>query len=234
MDVLRLPADPARRAATTVVLLPGAYQRVDDFVAAGFAEPARAAGIDLLVPELDLVQLTSGEAPERVFAELVEAERSRGAGTLWLGGISLGGFNALCLAEAHTEAIDGLCLLAPWPGGRIARREIEAAGGLHRWQPSAETLAADAELRVWHFLKGRADAARRLPVFIGWGRDDRFAAGIAALAAALPESTPQVIAGGHHWPVWSELWQRCCAQRPWAHGTPPEHHEDRRTTSGAP
>ena len=39
--------------------------------------------------------------------------------TLWLGGISLGGYVALCCAEADPRGIAGLCLMAPYLGSYL-------------------------------------------------------------------------------------------------------------------
>lgn len=212
---LRLPADPAQPEApaeTLVILLPGAYNRAQDFIAAGFAETACAAPrpFDLVLPEIDLPQLSSGEALPLLHEQLIRPARAAGVSRIWLGGASLGGFNSLCYAEhyqATPGAIDGLCLLAPWPGSRITRKLIEAAGGLDRWAPSPDELAADAELRVWHWLRTQRDASTPLPIFVGWGRDDRFANGIAAYVETMPSARVEVVAGGHDWAAWAALWQ---------------------------
>jgi pimeloyl-ACP methyl ester carboxylesterase len=216
---LRLPADPAQPEATAetlVILLPGAYNRAQDFIAAGFAETARAAprSFDLVLPEIDLPQLSSGEALPLIHEQLILPARAAGVSRIWLGGASLGGFNSLCYAEhyEHTPgAIDGLCLLAPWPGSRITRKLIEAAGGLDRWTPSPDELAADAELRVWHWLREQRRASVQLPIFVGWGGDDRFAGGIAAYVETMPRAHVEVVPGGHEWAPWAELWRRFCA-----------------------
>lgn len=211
MNVLRLPADPARVARTAFVLLPGAYNSPQDFLDAGFAEVARTHGLDLWLPELDLTQLSNGEAPALVLEHALRPARAAGAEKVWLGGVSLGGFNSLCLIDAYPDAADGLCLLAPWPGSRIARKQIDAAGGLSRWQPSAEALAADAELRVWHWIARHGHGQFQRPIHLGWGADDRFAGGIAAYAEALPCARRDMIAGGHDWAAWGALWRRFCA-----------------------
>ena len=217
MKLHRLPADPAAAAATQVVLLPGAYNEPADFVAAGFETLARQAGrrFDLVLPELDLTQLSSGDALPLLHDQVILPARAAGARTIWLGGVSLGGFNSLVYAERYQGTagdIDGLCLLAPWPGSRITRKLIDAAGGLERWTPGAAELAADAELRVWHWLRERQRGTPRQPIFLGWGSDDRFAGGIAGYAAATPDATVETLPGGHDWPVWAALWRRFCAR----------------------
>ena len=53
MDSLREPADPARRAETLLVLLPGAYDTPQDFVREGSVQAVRERGLphDLLLPD---------------------------------------------------------------------------------------------------------------------------------------------------------------------------------------
>jgi len=213
--LFRLAEPEARPADTLAILLPGAYNRAEDFLAAGFAEPAASAGIDLCLPDLSLPQLGSGEALPLVHDDVIAPARAAGVKTIWLGGVSLGGFNSLCYADRYEGtpgAVDGLCLLAPWPGSRITRNLINAAGGLDCWQPSDD---ADAEQRVWYWLRRQryatTQSATRLPIFIGWGDSDRFANGIAAYAEAMPEARRAAIPGGHDWAVWGMLWQRFCA-----------------------
>ena len=212
MNCLYVRANVESAAETLVILLPGAYNRAADFLSAGFGEIALEKRFDLTLPDLDLTQLSSGDALPLLREQLIAPARAAGVKTIWLGGASLGGFNSLVYAGAYPNDIDGLCLLAPWPGSRISRRLIETAGGLEHWKPSAQELTDDAELRVWHWLREQKRAATRLPIFIGWGNEDRFASGIAAYAEQMPEAHIETLPGGHEWPVWANLWQRFCAQ----------------------
>ena len=220
MNCLHVRASAESAAKTLVILLPGAYNRAAEFLSAGFGEIAHGKRFDLTLPDLDLTQLSSGDALPLLHHELIAPARASGVKTIWLGGTSLGGFNSLVYADTYPNDIDGLCLLAPWPGSRISRRLIETAGGLERWSPSAQELKADAELRVWHWLRAQKHAATQLPVFIGWGNKDRFASGIAAYAEQMPEADIASIPGGHDWPVWASLWQRFCTQD--INGIPPK------------
>jgi hypothetical protein len=45
-------------------------------------------------------------------------------------------------------------------------------------------------------------------LYLGYGRDDRFAQGLDLMTQALPPATVQVIEGGHDWSTWSALWER--------------------------
>ena len=91
-------AHPARHAPVQVVLLPPAYSGPRDFVSAGFvaALQRRSLDVDLTLGALEFGHVTDHSVVTRVLADLVTPLRGRGA--VWLGGISLGGYVALCCA----------------------------------------------------------------------------------------------------------------------------------------
>ena len=192
-------------APTLLVLLPGAYMTAADFVHAGFfaAVSRRRLPLDLLTVDLDLASISSGEALPALQAEILSPARQQGCRSIWLGGISLGGLLALCHNADTPGSVDGLCLLAPYPGSRLTANAIARAGGLARWQPSTDELG-DPEFRMWQWLqKPPAD----FPVFVGYGAEDRFAAGMREIAACFPPAAGHVIPGGHEWSVWQLLWE---------------------------
>ncbi|WP_306605249.1 hypothetical protein [Azonexus sp.] len=198
-----------------LVLLPGAYMRPEDFVAAGFFEMVEThlPTLDLCAVDLDLAIISSGQALSAVRHDILEPARPHYR-QLWLGGISLGGLLALAQAADQPQSIAGLCLLAPYPGSRLTSGAIKAAGGLANWQATAEQLT-DPEFRVWHWLKSQqtpphptptAALPATCPVFIGYGTEDRFADGMRQLADCFPPSARHTVPGGHDWPAWQQLW----------------------------
>ncbi|UCV03675.1 hypothetical protein [Dechloromonas denitrificans] len=192
-------------AANLMVLLPGAYMQPEDFAAAGFftALSTRQLPYDLLAVDLDLEAISAGTALPALQAEILAPARRQGYAKIWLGGISLGGLLALGHNADTPGSVDGLCLLAPYPGSRLTTNAIARAGGLASWQATPDQLA-DPEFRVWRWLqKPPAD----LPVFVGYGSEDRFAAGMRQIADCFPPSARHAIPGGHEWPVWQLLWE---------------------------
>jgi len=152
-------------APTLLVLLPGAYMTADDFVTAGFftAVSRRHLALDLVAVDLDLECISSGAALPALQTQILEPARRQGYSTIWLGGISLGGLLALCHNADTPGCVDGLCLLAPYPGSRLTTNAIARAGGLAVWQADPEQLE-DPEFRAWQWLqKPPAD----FPVFVG-------------------------------------------------------------------
>ena len=158
--------------------------------------------LDLRFVDLEMAHLDDRDVFPRLRSEIVLPARDSGA-AVWLAGISLGGLVALDYASAHPDELDGLCLLAPYLGNRMLINEIAATSGLAGWEPS-ELAESDAERRIWRYIKTRVDSQ---PLFLGYGRDDRFSAAHDMLAAALPADWVEVVAGGHKWGTWLNLWE---------------------------
>jgi pimeloyl-ACP methyl ester carboxylesterase len=192
-------------APNLMVLLPGAYMTPEDFESNGFfdAVSKRRLALDVIAVDLDLSAISGGLAISDLHREVLEPERRHGYQKIWLGGISLGGLLALACCADMPGHIDGLCLLAPYPGSRLTTDAIARAGGLARWQATADELA-DPEFRIWRWLR---QAPVDLQVFIGYGSEDRFASGMKQIADCFPPAASMVLPGGHDWPVWKALWE---------------------------
>jgi pimeloyl-ACP methyl ester carboxylesterase len=205
MRTLVEPAQAHVTASTRVLFLPAAYTGPEDFIRAGFVNAVRERELplDLVFADVNLQHLTDRTILRRVRHELVLPARALGCRSIWICGISLGGFIGLAFAERYTSEIDGLCLLAPYLGNHMITGEIERADGVAAWQPG-QLGPDDDERRVWRFIKSRA--SQPVTIRLGYGREDRFANSHRMMAAALDPQAVQVVAGGHEWPVWSQLW----------------------------
>ena len=192
-------------APSLLVLLPGAYMTAADFVSAGFFRSVaeRRLALDLIAVDLDLAGISGGTALPALEAEILAPARQQGYTKIWLGGISLGGLLSLCHNADTPGGVDGLCLLAPYPGSRLTTNAIARAGGLQHWQATAEELD-DPEFRMWRWLQ---QPPTDFPVFVGYGTEDRFAGGMKQIADCFPAGSSHAIPGGHDWPVWQLLWE---------------------------
>jgi pimeloyl-ACP methyl ester carboxylesterase len=191
-------------AATLIVLLPGAYMLPADFVTAGFVSALRQRSVplDVAMAQLDLASIGDGSCLPALRDEAIMPARQAGYRSIWLCGISLGGFLCLSYVERFPGEVDGLCLLAPYPGNRLTTGDIEARGGLAAWQATEDSLQ-DPEVRVWHWIK----TCRAKPsLYLAYGKDDRFAGRIGLLASSLPDAQISTCSGGHDWPTWRRLW----------------------------
>jgi hypothetical protein len=196
-------ANPGTAAPTLMIWLPGAYHSAQHFLDAGFPEAVRERRIalDLMFVDLKMQHLNDRDAHGRLRSEIVLPAIGSGA-SVWLAGISLGGMIALDLASSHPDELDGLCLLAPYLGNRMLLKEI-AAAGLEAWEPG-ELAEADAERRIWRYLKAGGDSR---PMYLGYGQEDRFSTAHRLLARLLPAEAVNVIGGGHDWRTWTRLWE---------------------------
>ncbi|HXN79874.1 MAG TPA: hypothetical protein VN869_03155, partial [Steroidobacteraceae bacterium] len=168
MQTIADAAHAGRSAPTRVLMLPPAYGEPEDFVRAGFvgAVRQRHLEVDLVFAELELQYVTDRTVLPRLHQELILPARAQGC-SIWLGGISLGGYVALCCAERYPQQIDGLCLFAPYLGSHIVTGEIARADGLHAWRPG-EIAEDDEERRIWGFIQ--THGSRAPPIHLGLGR----------------------------------------------------------------
>jgi pimeloyl-ACP methyl ester carboxylesterase len=198
------PAAHPKLAGVRMIWLPGAYNAAEDFLRAGFvtAVARRGLPLDLEFVDLELRYLGDRGALEELRSSVIAPLRAAGI-AVWLAGISLGGLLALDFAASYAGDLSGVCVFAPYPGNRMLLQEIERAPGLQNWQPG-ELAELDAERRIWRYLKSRTHAA---PLYLGFGKSDRFSAGLRLLATAFPADTVNVIDGGHDWPTWALLWE---------------------------
>jgi pimeloyl-ACP methyl ester carboxylesterase len=194
-----------RVADTRIIWLPGAYDTAQDFRTAGFTAAAarRGLALDLVYVDLDLEHLGDRTALRRLRCEVLLPALEAGT-PCWLAGISLGGMLALDYAATYPADRVGLYLLAPYLGNRMLTAEIRAAG-LAAWEPG-ELAETDEERRIWRHIK--THPANSGPIYLGFGRSDRFAEAHRLLAASLPEGCVDVIEGGHDWPTWTALWEK--------------------------
>lgn len=200
-------ATPGVVAPMRIALLPGAYQEPEDFKRAGFADAVRARGLalDLEFIAPGLTHLLDRGVLDALHRDFVVPARGAGCRSVWLGGVSLGGFIALAYAESRPQMLDGLCLLAPYLGNRMVTGEVAQAGGVRNWRPGA-LGPDDEERRIWALIQRLPQ--QRLAVHLGLARQDRFGHGHALFADALPAAAVDRIEGGHDWSAWRQLWDR--------------------------
>ncbi len=204
MRTLRLVSPLPGSNSGCIVLLPAARQRLEDFIDAGFdrALHARAAGFELMLVDPMPSHLNDRSWMSRLRDEVV-LPLCAGGQPLWLGGISLGAFMALRFAAETPQLIGGLCLIAPYLGSRIVAADIARHAELRAWTPG-ELSEEDDERIVWRYVRGLREPPPQL--FLGLGREDRFADTQQLLARSLPSTCCLTIEGGHEWPVWRRLW----------------------------
>ena len=204
------------RVDTLLVLLPGAYDKPDDFLKQGFVDAVRERGIaaDIALVDATVPYYRDRSVVARLDADVIAPARARGIRHVWIAGISIGGLGSLIYSESRRGVVDGLLLIAPYLGERSIAAEISASGGLVNWSLPGAIPTDDDDRRLWRWLQiltrpSSAASTEHLPaVYLGYGVDDRFATSHHLLAAALPDNRVFTAPGGHDWPAWRAVWTR--------------------------
>ena len=200
------------RDVTLMVFLPGRGTTGRDFFKQGFIAELIGTPVTAMAVDLTFPYYTQRIATERLHDDIIAPARKAGYRRIWLVGCSMGGLGAIMYAHEHPGEISGIVALAPYLGEKNVVAEIEAAGGLARWQPKQPLADDDFQRRLWLAIRAeRFDAPGRVPLVLGYGTDDRFAYGHRLLAAQLPPDRVFTVFGFHDWGTWHRLWTRILA-----------------------
>jgi pimeloyl-ACP methyl ester carboxylesterase len=221
-----------------LVLLPGIGDGPDDFERNGFLRDvaAQASHCEVVLVDAHLMFYLSQTMTERIAVDVLHQARRHGYRSVWLVGISLGGYGAILTARAHPDLVDGVVLIAPMlgvpPREDGVAQEIMDAGGLHRWPGLSPWLPAPRhhfrEPRlVWDWLRN-ATLTRPETLVLAFGEDDHIGARHRLLAGAMHPSRVFAAPGAHEWKTWRRLWNDVLAAQPWA----PQNVERRHNRDG--
>ncbi|MEJ8858693.1 alpha/beta hydrolase [Variovorax robiniae] len=223
MAMQREPSACPAQTDTLLVLLPGAYSDTEEFVREGFigAIQQRRLAVDVLRVDAHLGYYRNESIIDRLRADVIAPAQAQGYRSIWIVGISLGGFGGMIYAEERPGALAGIVALAPYLGERLIATGVDNAGGLARWpappvlpeMPSFERR----ELRLWRWLQpysNRPPPSDHPPLWLGYGLDDRFAFSHRLLANALPADHVATTEGGHDWPEWMRVWRSLLPRLP--------------------
>jgi pimeloyl-ACP methyl ester carboxylesterase len=191
-----------------IIYLPGNGDAADAFKRNGLVSPIgdRQISADIVGVDAHLGYYQNGSVIERLKQDVIDPAKKRGYDRIWLVGNSLGAYGSLLYASRYPADISGIVLLGAYAGERGIIREIDGAGGLNTWEPGT-IVEKDWERQLWTWLKRyRGHASEYPPVYLGYGRWDRFTYAQDLLATALPADRVVVIPGGHDWSTWKKAW----------------------------
>ena len=201
------------RSDTLLVFLPGAFLKPEEFEHQGFVSAVRSHryATDVMLVDANVSYYYDQTFVQRLSEGVLAPARHQGYKSIWLVGISIGGFGALTHELLQPGLVEGLVVLAPYLGRRPLGAEIQKAGGLRAWQkPEGPPPDQEIDRKLWPFLQRYVSpetAAEMPPLYLGYGLADRFAPNHRLLADALPEGHVFTTEGGHDWPQWSQLWR---------------------------
>jgi pimeloyl-ACP methyl ester carboxylesterase len=166
-----------------VVFLPGRGDTPEHFVRNGFPEKLRRAGSHCTIRGVDshLGYFFDKSIVERLREDVIAPARAEGFEEIWLVGISLGGFGSLLYTKEHPGEIAGIVAIASYLG------EPEEFPDF------------------WTWLDGyNPDVGT--PLFLAYGKRDRFAEVNGQLADRLPDDRVFRVRGRHTWATWRRAW----------------------------
>lgn len=202
---LFVPAvQPAHRL---VVMLPGRGDDLGSLARRGIAQVIQGQwpDADVVLTGLTMPFYRQGRVVQRLHDEILAPAHARRYDQIWLAGISLGGLGALMYDRAYPGQIDGMLLISPYLGDKPIYREIEAAGGLARWQPGpAQDFTPETYQReLWRYIRDWSEhPGRTRSVWLAYGDKERFRDRIALLAMQLPAGHAFELPGHHNWTLW--------------------------------
>jgi hypothetical protein len=209
MDSILLPVSAAERAKTLIVFLPGAQEVPQDIVKEGFIEQVRARNIDadVMVIDAHMGYFLKRTFDVRIRTDIIEPARAKGYKSIWLAGISLGGFGSLMYSRIFPDEIEGVIAIAPFIASNEVLNEVIDAGGLVRWQPELPLKPDDYQRDLLLWLRGYADPNLKRPkLYIGYGSKDGLAQFQQVIGNILPPDRLLAASGGHDWPPWKQMW----------------------------
>jgi pimeloyl-ACP methyl ester carboxylesterase len=200
-----------------LVILPGMRDSPGELVRHGFVRAVRDRNIaaDIVIADAHFGYFRERSFEDRLRIDVIEPARARGYVSVWLCGISLGGFGSLLYASRNPGEVAGLITLAPFIAEGNVASEVFSAGGLVHWMPPPALEEGEFQRRLLAWLKGYRDApSTRPPLYIGFGAKDRFAPINAAVGDLLAREHSLVVPGGHTWAAWIRLWENFLDRAP--------------------
>lgn len=194
------------RPTTLMVMLPGVYDKPQDFLDQGFVKAVRERGIhaDIQMADAHLGYYNSQQIADKLHAEVIMPAKAKGYQKIWLVGISLGGYGTMLYSMSKPGLVQGIFIMAPYMGSREVPTDVQKQRGLQAWSSSVQ---GNLDVELWRWLKGYATRRTDLPMaYLGFGTSDRFVKPNTLLAEVLPKGRSFAIPGGHDWETWLKLW----------------------------
>ncbi len=211
LDVLRYGPDDGGRRPHLIVFLRGRGGSHRSFEKEGFVSAVRGRGLpfDMVAPNAHVGYYVGESLVARLKTDVIDPAKAQGYRRIWLVGASMGGMGALWYMRLHPEDIDGVYVIAPFLGDPEINDEIAGAGGVRSWSPGDYDPSEDWQRLLWDWLKSDAgNPEGRMPLYLGYGQEDRFVKAHRLLAEILPPQRVYAVDGGHDPETMRRLWLR--------------------------
>lgn len=219
--LLQKPTRPVRKlifrpsdgeAKETIVLLPGRLSPPEEFVQYGVVKEiqSRRPHAEIIVPDLHLGYYMAGLADVCLHDEILSSARSQKHKVTILG-VSMGGLGALMYSLRYPGEVDELLLLSPFVGEEALITEIQAVGGLPKWESNVNIPRGKEQAlrKCWGEIKRQwlpSGSSVRPTMKLAVGREDRLLRSNAYFAKEILRKGEFIeLDGGHDW----DCWLRC-------------------------
>lgn len=211
LDVLRYTPADGKRHDNLIVFLRGRGGSHRSFEKEGFVSAVRQRGLpfDMVAPNAHVGYYVARSFVVRLKADVIDPAKAEGYRRIWLVGASMGGMGALWYMRLHPGDVDGVYAISPFLGDPEIIDEIAEAGGVRNWSPGTYDPSEDWQRLLWDWLKtdaGNPDAP--IPLYLGYGKEDRFVKAHRLLAAILPPERVYTADGGHDPETMRRVWLR--------------------------
>ena len=208
MDVLTYEAKKGETQKYLFVLLRGMYGTNESFEKEGFIDAVRERGLpfDMVAPDAHFGYYRERNLEIRLKEDVIEPAKTKGYQKIWLVGVSMGGFGSMFYMRKFADDIDGVILISPFLTKDKIPNQIAKAGGLRKWGAGKYT-DKEWKLLFWDWIKEYDRRRNELaPIYLGYGRSDRYRAGQEVLAQTLPPERLFAIDGDHSISTFKRLW----------------------------
>jgi pimeloyl-ACP methyl ester carboxylesterase len=211
IETLQYDAHKVQGPRSLIVFLPGNGDSIAVFQKQGLVAAVRERGlpIDMIAVNGHIGYYMNWTILVRLKEDVIMPAKSGSYDQIWLVGDSMGGYGSISFAKQYPNDITGVVLLGPFLGEKKLIDEIKHSGGLHSWDPGniTSTTREAWERSIWAWLKEyTAEKKPSLKLYLGYGRDDRFAYAQDYLASLVLPEHVIAIDGGHNWRTWKKIW----------------------------
>ena len=209
MDVLKYDHPKSGAKERLIVFMRGMGGNHRSFEKEGLVADIcdRMPPFDVVAPNAHYGYYADRSLMRRMKEDVIDPAHAQGYKQIWLIGFSMGGLGALLYTIDHPEDVQGIYLVAPFLGYPSLLKEIEKAGGVSQWDPGTFNPHKQWQRMLWQWLKQNVAEHPHIPIYLGYGRTDRYVEGQQLLAQILPSQRVFTVPGGHDYESFRSLWK---------------------------
>ena len=202
-----------KKTDSLIIFFPGLYDTADKFKDEKFFLIARKAGIkaDMVSANINVFHLVNNMMIKRIETDVLQHAKEVGYKNIWLVGVSLGGLNSLLFYTKHERNICGVVTLSPFVANTPLIDDLKNAKEIKYWQPGSvdNKLTLEKKLRfLWVWLKQQSLNNNLKQIYLGYGKQDRFAEAIKLFENILDKNNIVYVEGEHNWETGQKIWQK--------------------------